>query len=468
MSPRRLVEELTNLGVTPDTSTSDAKYIALTNSLCLVAICVNLSYLVMNSLMGEGLWFQLGPPILGSAMYAGPVWLNHRKRHWRATTFMCLGTLGVQLVFVFAFGYASGNHLFMLPLLGGIPLVYPPRQWRTAAALVAVVLAAFTAVVLAGAHIAPFIDLDPGVQIAYHTLALGLAAFVIAIVSYYSHRRTSIAESRLEARSQELVQALAELQTTQAQMIETANQAVLGRFMAGLLHEVNTPLGSVRSAGGTLKLALEQCRAFIDKNVAGDDPDRQRALRAIEVSSGVSQVLDEGTDRISTLVEGLRQFVALDEAEQKLFDVRVAIDGVLAILAPSIDDRIEIIRSYPQSLPAVMGSPAKLNRALLSVLQNSVQAIEIRGTIEIKVYESADAVEVELADNGKGIPETSVADIFEISLTRKQGRVGMRLGLPMSKRSLEEMGGRLTLESVEGRGTTVRMSLPAGSRRDVP
>jgi signal transduction histidine kinase len=462
-----LLEALTNLGVTPDNSTSDAKYIALTNSLCLVAIGVNLSYLVMNSLMGEGLWFQLGPPILGGAMYLGPLWLNHLKRYWQATTFMCLGTLAVQLVFVFAFGYDSGNHLFMLPLLGGIPLVYPPRHWRTAAVLVVAVLVAFTAVVLAGPRIGPFIDLEPGVQLIYYTLALSLTAFVIAVVSYYAHRRTAIAESLLEARSRELAQALAELQMAQAQMIETANQAVLGRFMAGLLHEINSPLGSIRSAADTLKVALERCRKFIRNNVVGEDLESQRVLKALDVSANVGEVLHDATARISTLVEGLRQFVALDEADQKLFDVRVSIDGVLAILAPSIDDRIEIVRRYPQSVRPVMGSPAKLNRALMSVVQNSVQAIEIRGVIQINVYESADGVEVEVADNGKGIPEANVADIFEIGLTRRKGRVGMRLGLPMSKRSLEEMGGRLTLQSVEGGGTTVRMTLPA-SRRDAP
>ena len=96
--------------------------------------------------------------------------------------------------------------------------------------------------------------------------------------------------------------------------------------------------------------------------------------------------------------------------------------------------------------------------------RDRTKAIEIRGAIRIKVYESEEGIEIELADNGRGIPESIVADIFEISLTRKGDRVGMRLGLPMSKRSLEEMGGRLSLESIEGQGTTVRMIVPTGTR----
>jgi two-component system NtrC family sensor kinase len=211
-------------------------------------------------------------------------------------------------------------------------------------------------------------------------------------------------------------------------------------------------------------MALERCRAFIAKQGNRDDAESQFALQAIDVSTHVSEVLDDGTTRIATVVQPLRGFVALDEAERKLFDVRETIDAVLAVLAPSIREGIEVVRSYPESLSSVMGSPAKLNHALLSVLQNSVQAIEVRGEIRITVHDSEDAVEVELADNGRGIPEQMVSEIFEISLTQKKGRVGMRLGLPMSKRSIEEMGGRLTLESVEGQGTTVRVTLPAASR----
>ena len=67
---------------------------------------------------------------------------------------------------------------------------------------------------------------------------------------------------------------------------------------------------------------------------------------------------------------------------------------------------------------------------------------------------------IELVDDGKGIPASMMPEIFQLGLTRKEGRIGLRLGLPISKRTIEEMGGELVVESIEGKGTTVRMTLP--------
>ena len=99
--------------------------------------------------------------------------------------------------------------------------------------------------------------------------------------------------------------------------------------------------------------------------------------------------------------------------------------------------------------------------AFLSILQNAVQAIEGNGEIRVTVREREGSIEIELSDNGKGIPAWKMPEIFDLGLTRKAGRMGLRLGLPMSKRSIEEMGGRLALESIEDQGTTVRMMFPA-------
>ncbi len=85
------------------------------------------------------------------------------------------------------------------------------------------------------------------------------------------------------------------------------------------------------------------------------------------------------------------------------------------------------------------------------------------GVIRVTVGEFNGRIEIELADDGKGIPAIMMPEIFQLGLTRKAGRVGMRLGLPTSKRSIEEMGGQLALESIEREGTTVRMTLPVAT-----
>jgi hypothetical protein len=169
---------------------------------------VSLLYLIIDPTMNDDTWVQLGPPIVSGFAYAMPPWLNHRRRFWHATTFLCLATLALQLTFVFIFGYASGNHFFMLPLLGGIPLLYPPRHRRTVAAMMVLVLGAFIGIVLAENDIGPLVDLEAGASPVYLTLALILVPVLIAFVSYSSHRRMMIVESLLEARSRDLADAL--------------------------------------------------------------------------------------------------------------------------------------------------------------------------------------------------------------------------------------------------------------------
>ena len=376
---------------------------------------------------------------------------------------MCVAAFATHVTLTFAFGTVSGNQFYFLPILGGVTLVYPPRHRKTAAFVVLAGLVTFIAIVVWGDAVRPLVPVDSETAHIYYVLALILAAALVAFISYYSHRRTVIAEAQVEARSRELARTLRELQVTQAQMIEAENQAILGRLVAGLLHEVNTPLGSIRSAAGSINEAVERWGQLVTEHADRSHPDGEAALRAVEVCSQLCDSLEVSTGRISTVFEGLRHFVGLDEAERKLFDVREGIDGALALLGPSVDDRIEVIRDYAETLPEVLCFPAKLNRAFLCVLQNAAQAIEDRGVIRVTVREFDGRIEIELADDGKGIPATMIPEIFQLGLTRKAGRIGLRLGLPMSKRSIEEMGGQLALESIEREGTTVRMTLPVAT-----
>ncbi len=460
MSLRHVLHELTHLGVTPENPPSDAKYVVLTNSVSLLGMFVSLIYLVVNLSVENRVSVQLGPPLLSAALYSLPPWLNQRRLYWAATTFLCIAAFATQLTFTFAFGTASGNHFYFLPILGGVTLLYSPRHRRTAALFVVAGLATFIALVLWGDNVPSLVGFDSETSHMYYGLALIMTAALIAFISYYSHRRTIIAEAQLEARSRELARTLRDLQATQAQMIEAENQAILGRLVAGLLHEVNTPLGSIRSAANTITTAVARWGKVVAQHADGNHPDGQAALRAIEVSSQLCDSLAVSTGRISTVVEGLGHFIGLDEAEHKPLDVRLGIDGALAILGPSLHDRIEVVRDYAETVPPVMCFPAKLNRVFLCVLQNAVEAIEGKGVVRVSARELDGWIQVELADNGKGIPATMMPEIFQLGLTRKAGRIALRLGLPMSKRNIEEMGGRLALESVEGEGTTVRMALP--------
>ncbi|HXV64852.1 MAG TPA: HAMP domain-containing sensor histidine kinase [Vicinamibacteria bacterium] len=461
MSVRNTLLRLTHLGVTPESSPSDAKYITLTNSICLLSVTVSLIYLVVNRSVENPRFVRFGLPLVSAAVYAVPLFLNHRRRYWAATTTMCVAGLATQLAFTIGFGTISGNQFYFLPILGGVALLYPQQHRWTAVFLLLAGLLIFTSLVLWGENFEPLVPVDSQTSRTYYVLALIFSAALIVFISYYSGRRTAIAERQLEARSADLARALDELKTTQAQMIEAENQATLARLVAGLLHEVNTPIGAIRSTAETVKGAVARWGQIVARRADGaSHAERESTLSAVEVCSELCESLELSTGRVSTVVEGLRQFVRLDEAERKTMDVREALDVTLALLGPSIEQRIEVRRNYPRSLPHVLCFPAKLNRTFLAVLQNAVQGIEGRGVIRVAVRELVGEIEIELADDGKGIPKTLLPEIFELGLTRKGNRVGLRLGLPLSKRSVEEIGGRLHLESTEGMGTTVLITLP--------
>ena len=460
MSIPGFVHKVTHLGVTPGSSPSDDRYTILTNTVSAVGVLVSLIYLPVNLSVENLLAAQIVPPLVSAPAFALPLWLNHRGRYWAATTTMIVIGIGTQLVFTVGYGTVSGNQFYFLPILAGVPLLYPPRYRGTGGFLLLLTLFTFIALVLWGDRLRPFLPFNDDVARGYYVLGLIMSGALVAFVSYYAHRRTIIAETAVEKRSRELVRAFRELQATQAQMIEAENQAVLGRLVAGLLHEINTPLGSIRSVAHTMAGALMRVEHLVAQHADPNQADGGAALRAMEVSPQLRDSLEASTERIASVVEGLRQFVGLDEAERKRLDVRKGIDGALLLLGPSIQGRIELVREYADAVPEVVCYPAKLNRAFLSVLQNAVQAIPDRGVVRVTVREHQGGVMIEIIDDGRGISASKMSEIFELGLTRKKGRIALRLGLPMSKRFIEELGGELAVESIEGTGTTVRMTLP--------
>ena len=394
----------------------------------------------------------IAPNLVTLVSCAAALWLNQRKRYWLATTsFIALACISL-FSWVGLYGSESLSYFFTLPLIGAIPLVYPPRHRVTALVLTAFGVAVFLSLAFLGPAIKPLLALDLGIHRSFRVVTLVLLPLVIAFVSFYSHAGTVAAEQKLARRSQELAEALENLKQTQGLLIESENQARLNRVTAGILHELNTPLGALRSSVDVVVRTLGRQASPEGKtnhDASKSDPTAQ-ALTLLRTSS----------ERISNIIESLRQFVGLDEAERKPFDVRKSVDISLRLLEFSLGARVEVKRDYPATLRPVLCYPVRLNRVFLNLLQNSIQAIEGTGVIRVSVSEGVDGIEVEITDSGSGISQDRIAEVFKFEFAPKGRRVGMRMGLPVSKRTIEELGGSLSLESSEGEGTTVKVKLP--------
>ncbi len=267
-------------------------------------------------------------------------------------------------------------------------------------------------------------------------------------------------EQQVLERTQALSNALSDLQKAQGQLIESEKQAMLGRLVAGMAHEINTPLGTLRSSVDTLGRVINGYRRYVHSlSLQGD----AEAVRLESSSTAVDALLDvmiNSADRLNQLVSSLKRFVSLDQSSYQRLDVRDSIDSALAVLGPSLTPGITIRQNYVDSDLRIKGDPAKLNQLFWNLLQNSLTALQGKGEIRIDARRDAGEIKVDLSDNGVGIPEERLHDVFDFGFTQKNGRVGLRLGLPMSKLTVDELGGEISIHSVPGEGTSVHLRLP--------
>lgn len=262
-------------------------------------------------------------------------------------------------------------------------------------------------------------------------------------------------EDQVKARTQALEQALDDLKGAEAQIIESEKQAMLGRLVAGIIHEANTPLGALLSSTDTLQRLME--RLLPDLETADLDGPRGRRIASVRELLALQRT---SASRLSGLMTSLRSFTGLDESELRDVDVREGIDAALRVLASDLGDRVRVHRDYPARVPAVRAHVQRLNQVFLHVLQNAAKAIEGDGEIRIALSSSDAQLRISIHDDGPGIPAPKQKDLFEFGFTTKGGRMALRLGLPSSVRTVRELGGDIVVESEEGVGTTVHIDLP--------
>jgi signal transduction histidine kinase/tRNA A-37 threonylcarbamoyl transferase component Bud32 len=386
--------------------------------------------------------------------------------------FICAGTYLLQL-----FGSVASYMVMLYSLVIG----FSRLRLGSRTALYATTLAtlAYLGVVVAEQlRLIPYGRLFVDVRTPDMTLAAVTVAGVVALL-WLTYAGVHLLATGLEQRAQalalvtddlvartaELSEALDELKAAQGQLLESETQGRVGRLVAGILHEINTPLGTFASSLDTLGRARSRVRAYLEPRAAGGDADAKKALATIDAQDDLTNVLRTSNERISGVVGSLSRFVSLDESDIKVIDVCRAIDDALTLLSPALDDRIQVRWEAPDDAISVRCYPAKLNQALLNLLQNATAAIEGCGVISIEAARCGDKVTIVISDDGQGIPADMQGGLFDYGFTTKKGgRVGLHLGLPLSKRWVEEIGGRLELTSSEGEGTTVEVTLPADRR----
>jgi signal transduction histidine kinase len=289
-------------------------------------------------------------------------------------------------------------------------------------------------------------------------------------------------ESRVEARTKELKSALDQLKEQEALLIQSEKMSSLGQMVAGVAHEVNTPLAYVKSsleavAGGMPKAgeALAQAERLVNLLQSEQADEAQLAHQFAAVNGALRELrgggrfaeLDTlvkdglyGIAQISELVNNLRNFARLDRSKVAEFDLNEGLQSALAIAKNHVKKRT--VKQDLGRIPKVSCAPSQINQVFLNLITNAAQATaEEGGVIGLRTWQPAPGqVAVEISDNGHGIPADVLPKIFDPFFTTKEVGKGTGLGLSICYKIVEGHGGRIDVQSKAGVGTRFTVTLP--------
>ncbi|MGA0033032.1 MAG: sensor histidine kinase [Burkholderiales bacterium] len=314
--------------------------------------------------------------------------------------------------------------------------------------------------------------------IAYAAALLVLTGWLLSRLAV-SYR---LLESRVEERTRELLDALRQLKESESQLIQTEKMSSLGQMVAGIAHEINTPLAYVKNSLGSVagklpevkKLVVETNKLLKLMEDGSPDPERLHAkytsvndlihrFAEQQALAELGQLASDGLygiEQISEIVLNLENFSRLDRSKVSSFNLNEGLESAL-ILAKHELKHLTVNRQFGD-IPAITCSPSQLNQVFLNLINNAAQAIE-SGSGEITITtrtEGPDQVAVEIADNGKGIPPEIMSKIFDPFFTTKAVGKGTGLGLSISYKIIEQHGGRISVDSTVGTGTRFTIVLP--------
>ena len=260
---------------------------------------------------------------------------------------------------------------------------------------------------------------------------------------------------RLDEKNRELVKLYKELKQAETQLIHTEKMASLGQLVAGIAHELNNPIGFIYANIRQLKTYLQPIQRAAESSV-----DEATALHDILPDlEGLIEDTVRGSQAVKALVENLRTFSHLDQAEMTETDVHEGLETSLIIARPQLKNRIAVHSDF-QADGRIEAHPGQLNQVFLNLIVNAAQVIEGEGKIMLATRNMEKGIQITVADSGPGIPKNLQSKIFDPFFSTKEIGKGMGLGLSISYAIIEKHGGRIRLESAEGRGTSFFIWLP--------
>jgi PAS domain S-box-containing protein len=297
--------------------------------------------------------------------------------------------------------------------------------------------------------------------------------YVWSIVENITERK------RLEREMADQVTALKklnrQLQDTQSQLLHAEKMSAVGQLAAGVAHEINNPVGFVKSNLGTLQNYLSELLRLVEayemalKHKPTDDPVRQQihdletAMDYAYIRDDTPKLLEEslaGIERVRRIVADLRDFSRPGHADWQMAHVHDCLDSALNIVGHEVREKAEVIKDYGAP-PPIRCMPFQLNQLFMNLLLNAAQAIPTQGRITLRTGWEGERVWVDVEDTGTGIPTDVLPRVFEPFFTTKPVGRGKGLGLAVAYGIVQAHSGDITVRNNgNGVGSTFRVTLP--------
>jgi two-component system, NtrC family, sensor kinase len=262
-------------------------------------------------------------------------------------------------------------------------------------------------------------------------------------------------------RSGESVEELREeLELAHRKLAEAHKMASLGRLSAGIVHEINTPIGSILSNNETIRRSLDVLKRMIATAQADQQPLPPKASVILDTLANLTDIDKLACERIYAVIRSLKTFARVNESDLRKVDVHEILLNTLKLSGCVFRRRVTVVTNFGD-LPEIECYPGLLNQAFLNLVVNAAQAIQGDGTVTVTTRQDGDSVEIAIADTGSGIPVEVRKRIFAAGFTTKPMGEGTGLGLALTREIIEDThGGRIWFDTELGSGTTFFLRIP--------
>lgn len=300
-------------------------------------------------------------------------------------------------------------------------------------------------------------------------------------------------EKRVAERTAELERTLLDLKESEVQLVHAEKMSSLGQLIAGISHEINTPLLYLANNAELIRERLDLVDNFTRRCSAAfslrpdEFPDRKayqlalaQALKQLQTSVVEDELLASieeanelladscsGLDDLTEMARGLKDFSRLDRSPVESFDVNAGLERSLLIARSALKHKANISKFFGE-IPEIRGAPSQINQVFLNLLTNAAQAIESHGEIVLRsALHGENHIAVTISDTGCGISPENLAKVRDPFFTTKAVGTGTGLGLSIVDQIIQAHGGELRIESELGKGSAFTIILPIAASSSV-